>query len=164
MRPVRRSPESHDKKRYLFETINIELSNEWIYFLMFEIFWQDFLCERILMIDDNRPAIWAPTDKFFILFLVLNTARPLIQKSGRCPLKALTRKCKPGAFGSFNICHNFDRNAELETIEIHVSLPSSLWTGLETGLEIFLFFLCTSIHISGIRFYFRVISDRQSSS
>ena len=30
-----------------------------------------------------------------------------------------------GPFGSFNICHNFERNAELETIEIHVSLVSS---------------------------------------
>ena len=33
--------------------------------------------------------------------------------------------CKSGPFGSLSICHNFERNAELETIEIHVSLVSS---------------------------------------
>ena len=35
------------------------------------------------------------------------------------------KMCKSGPFESFSICHNFERNAELETIEIHVSLVSS---------------------------------------
>ena len=41
------------------------------------------------------------------------------------PLGLQESLCKSGPFGSFSICHNFERNAELETIEIHVSFVSS---------------------------------------